>query len=87
MPHIVIDKVKKLDFPQKSGEVEFMFQAEELIGVKTKNAKFLIKVQKRDNGYLVKYDKITRPLTSELKKAYEEFVRRVCQTKRGKRTF
>ncbi len=75
MPHIVIDKVKKLDFPQKSGEVEFMFQAEELIGVKTKNAKFLIKVQKRDNGYLVKYDKITRPLTSELKKAYEEFVK------------
>jgi len=75
MPHILIDNVKKLDFPVKSGEVEFLFQAQELIGVKTKNAKFLIKVQKRQNGYLIKYDKITRPLISEIKKAYEEFVK------------
>jgi tRNA (guanine-N7-)-methyltransferase len=75
MPHILIDKIKTLNFPVKSGEVEFLFKAEELIGVKTKNAKFLIKVQKRENGYLVKYDKITRPLISELKKAYLEFVK------------
>ncbi|WP_457565129.1 tRNA (guanosine(46)-N7)-methyltransferase TrmB [Caminibacter sp.] len=74
MPHIVIDKIKKLDLPIKKGEVEFLFQAEELIGVKTDIAKFLIKVQKRDNGYLVKYDKITRPIISELKKAYKAFV-------------
>jgi tRNA (guanine-N7-)-methyltransferase len=75
MPHIVIDKIKKHNFPLKSGDVEFLFQAEELIGVKTPDAKFLIKVQKRDKGWLVKYDKITRPLISEIKKAYKEFVR------------
>ena len=75
MPHIVIDRIKELKYPVKSGEVEFLFKAEELIGVKTPNAKFLIKVQKRDNGYLVKYDKITRPLISELKKAYKEFIK------------
>jgi tRNA (guanine-N7-)-methyltransferase len=75
MPHIIIDKVKDLNFPQKSGDVEFLFKAEDLIAVKTPNAKFLIKIQKRDNGYLVKYDKITRPVISEIKKAYEEFVK------------
>jgi len=75
MPHIVIDKVKELKYPIKSKDVEFLFKAENLIGVKTNNAKFLIKVQKRGNGYLIKYDKITRPLISELKKAYLEFVK------------
>ncbi|MEO1927345.1 MAG: tRNA (guanosine(46)-N7)-methyltransferase TrmB [Nautiliaceae bacterium] len=75
MPHIVIDKLKKTDFPIKVDDVEFLFKAEELIGVKTKKATFLIKVLKKDNGYLVKYDKITRPLISEIKKAYLAFVK------------
>ncbi len=75
MPHIVIDKIKNLPYPIQSGEVNFLFKAENIIGVQTKKAKFLINIQKKENGYLVKYDKITRPLISEIKKAYNEFVR------------
>jgi len=75
MPHIIIDKLKDIKYPVKSNEVEFLFKAENLIGVKTKNAKFLIQVRPHKNGYLVKYDKITRPLISEIKKAYLEFVK------------
>jgi len=75
MPHIIIDKIQKLTFPQKEGEVEFLFQAENLIAVKTNISKFLITIKKKPNGYLVKYDKITRPLITEIKKAYEAFVK------------
>ncbi|WP_456480368.1 tRNA (guanosine(46)-N7)-methyltransferase TrmB [Nautilia sp.] len=75
MPHIVINNIKKLDFPVRIDDVEFMFRAGPLIGVKTSLAKFLIKITEKENGYLVKYDKITRPLLSELKKAYTAFAK------------
>ena len=75
MPHIIIDKLKELKYPIKSNEVEFLFKAENLIAVKTKNAKFLIQVRPHKKGYLVKYEKITRPIISEIKKAYLEFVK------------
>jgi tRNA (guanine-N7-)-methyltransferase len=75
MPHIVIDRLEKIDYPQKIDNVEFLFKAENLIGVKTKSTKFLIKIIKKEKGYLVKYDKITRPLISEIKKAYLAFVK------------
>ena len=75
MPHILIDKIKDIDLPKKVDDVEFLFKAENLIGVKTDNSKFLIKVTKKENGYLVKYDKITRPIISEIKKAYLSFVK------------
>jgi len=75
MPHIVIDKVKNINYPIKVDEVEFLFKAENLIAIKIDNQKFLIKVTKKDNGYLVKYDKITRPIISNLKKAYKSFVK------------
>jgi tRNA (guanine-N7-)-methyltransferase len=75
MPHIVIDKIKEISYPKKIENVEFLFKAENLIGVRTSKAKFLIKILKKDNGYLVKYDKITRPLISEIKKAYLAFVK------------
>jgi tRNA (guanine-N7-)-methyltransferase len=75
MPHIVIDKVKEISFPQTIDNVEFLFKAENLIAVKTQKAKFLLNVSKRDRGYLIKYDKITRPVISELKKAYLAFVK------------
>jgi tRNA (guanine-N7-)-methyltransferase len=75
MPHIVIDKIKDINYPKKIDEVEFLFQAENLIGVKTDNAQFLIKILKKDKGYLVKYDKITRPIISEIKKAYIAFTK------------
>ena len=75
MPHIIIDKIKDLQFPIKGENCEFLFKAENLIAVKTKNAKFLIQIRTHKNGYLVKYDKITRPIISELKKAYLEFAK------------
>jgi len=75
MPHIILDKTKELSFPVKEGDVTFLFRAENLIAVRTQKAKFFIKVIKRENDYLVKYDKITRPIISEIKKAYEAFVK------------
>jgi tRNA (guanine-N7-)-methyltransferase len=75
MPHIVVDKIKDVEFPVNVEGVRFLFKAENLIAVETQNAKFLIKILKKDNGYLVKYDKITRPLISEIKKAYNAFVK------------
>jgi tRNA (guanine-N7-)-methyltransferase len=75
MPHIVVDKIKEINYPKKIDEVEFLFQAQNLIGVKTPKSKFLIKILKKEKGYLVKYDKITRPLISEIKKAYLAFVK------------
>jgi len=75
MPHIVIDRVKEINYPVKVDDIEFLFKAENLIAVKSQKAKFLIKVLKKDKGYLVKYDKITRPLISEIKKAYNAFIK------------
>ncbi len=74
MPHIVIDKLSSISFPAQKNDITFLFKAENLIGVKTKNGVFLISVKKHKKGFLVKYDKITRPLTSEIKKAYKAFI-------------
>ena len=52
MPHIIIDKIKDLKYPLKVDDVEFLFRAQNLIAVKTENAKFFIKVIKRDKNYL-----------------------------------
>jgi len=73
MPHIIIDNIKNISFPQKIRKVEFLFKAKNLIAVKTDVSKFFIEIKKKQNGYLIKYDKITRPLISEIKKAYEAF--------------
>ena len=75
MPHIVINKLKNINYPLKTKKAEFLFKAEEYIGVKTSNARFLLTVREHKNGYLVKYDKVTRPIISEIKKAYMEFVK------------
>jgi len=75
MPHLIINKLKEIKYPIKTNEIEFLFKAENLIGVKTKNSQFLLQVREHKNGYLVKYDKITRPVISEIKKAYLEFVK------------
>jgi len=75
MPHIIIDRLEKLNYPIKTENTEFLFKAENLIAVKTNNAKFLIQIRAHKEGYLVKYDKITRPLISEIKKAYLDFVK------------
>ena len=75
MPHIVIDKIKELSFPVKENKIEFLFKADDLIAVKTENDKFFIRIQKKENNFLVKYDKVTRPLLSEIKKTYLAFVK------------
>lgn len=75
MPHIVIDKIENIKYPQKIEDVHFLFKAENLIGVEIEKSRFLIKVIEKENGFLVKYDKITRPLISEIKKAYLAFVK------------
>jgi len=75
MPHVVIDRLKEINYPVKVDDVEFLFKAQELIAVNLPKAKFLIKVLKKDKGFLVKYDKITRPLISEIKKAYDAFIK------------
>ena len=74
MPHIVIDRLKDIKYPVKTKKAEFLFKAEDYIGVKTANAEFLLNIRKHKNGYLVKYDKVTRPIISEIKKAYMDFV-------------
>ena len=74
MPHIIIDKLKDIKYPIKTNKASFLFKAEDYIGVKTSDAQFLLNVRKHKNGYLVKYDKVTRPIISEIKKAYMEFV-------------
>jgi len=75
MPHIILENIKELKFPIKFDDVEFLFKAENLIGVKTPNAKFLINIRKHKNGFLIKYDKITRPVITEIKKAYIAFIK------------
>jgi tRNA (guanine-N7-)-methyltransferase len=75
MPHIVIDKIKNLNYPMKIEGVTFLFKADYLIAVETENSKFLLKVVPKEEGYLIKYDKITRPVISEIKKAYEAFIK------------
>jgi len=75
MPHIVIDKIKNINFPAQTDGVEFLFKAEDCIAVKTENSKFLITILKKGDNFLVKYDKVTRPLISDIKKAYLAFVK------------
>ena len=75
MPHIVIDKLKELKYPIKTESMKFLFKAQNLIAVKTPISQFLIQIRPHKNGYLIKYDKITRPIISELKKAYLEFAK------------
>ena len=74
MPHLFIKEPKNLKYPIKSGDVNFLFKVDDLIACEIENKKFFISLQKRDNKYLLKYDKVTRPISSYLKKAYTEFL-------------
>jgi len=75
MPHMIIDKIKNLKYPFEINGYQFLFKAGELIAVKRDKTQFFLKITKRDNGYLLKYDKITRPIIGELKGAYLAFVK------------
>jgi tRNA (guanine-N7-)-methyltransferase len=74
MPHLFINKINDIEFPVKSGDVEFLFKVDDLVACKVENKTFFISVRKKGDKYLLKYDKITRPVSSLLKKAYKEFV-------------
>ena len=74
MPHLYIKNPKEIKYPIKKDEVEFLFKVDDLIACKIGDRKFFISLQKRGDKYLLKYDKITRPLSSELKKAYTAFL-------------
>jgi len=75
MPHLFIDKIEDIKFPVKSGEVEFLFRVDDLIACRVEDKTFFISLRKKGDKYLLKYDKITRPITSLLKKVYKEFVK------------
>jgi tRNA (guanine-N7-)-methyltransferase len=75
MPHLFVkNNLKKIDYPITSNGVEFLFQVGNLIACKIDNKKFFISVREKNGKILIKYDKITRPLSSLLKKAYKEFL-------------
>jgi len=73
MPHLFVKNIKEIKYPVKSAEVEFLFKVDDLIACKINDKTFFISVRKKGEKYLVKYDKITRPISSMLKKAYKEF--------------
>jgi len=74
MPHLFIKEPKELKFPIESNGVNFLFKVDDLIACEVENKKFFISLQNRGDKYLLKYDKVTRPLSSYLKKAYTEFL-------------
>jgi tRNA (guanine-N7-)-methyltransferase len=74
MPHLFINDIKDIKFPIKNRDVEFLFKVNDLIACKVENKTFFISVRKKGDKYLLKYDKITRPVSSLLKKAYKEFI-------------
>jgi tRNA (guanine-N7-)-methyltransferase len=75
MPHLFIDKINEIKFPTKSGDVEFLFKVDDLVACKIEDKTFFISIRKKGDKYLLKYDKITRPISSLLKKAYKEFIK------------
>ena len=75
MPHLFIKKPKELKYPVSSNGVTFLFKVGDLIACEIDNRKFFISLQERKDKYLLKYDKVTRPLSSYLKKAYVEFLK------------
>ncbi|NPA55857.1 MAG: tRNA (guanosine(46)-N7)-methyltransferase TrmB [Epsilonproteobacteria bacterium] len=75
MPHLFIKNPSPICYPSKVDDVEFLFGVDDLIAVSVDGCKFFLSIQKRDDKYLLKYDKITRPLSSYLKRAYLAFVK------------
>ena len=73
MPHLFVqNNLKKIDYPITSNGVEFLFQVGNLIACKVDNKKFFISAREKNGKILIKYDKVSRPLSSLLKKAYKE---------------
>ena len=75
MPHITVKPFDTSLIKQgEYGETEVLFRAkdsfskDELIGVFHKNESFLLHIKKSENSWLLKYDKVTRPLKVNLVK-------------------
>ena len=75
MPHITVKPFDTSLIKQgKYGETEVLFRAkdsfskDELIGVFYKDESFLLHIKKSENSWLLKYDKVTRPLKVNLVK-------------------
>ncbi|CAA6802824.1 MAG: tRNA (guanine46-N7-)-methyltransferase (EC [uncultured Sulfurovum sp.] len=78
MPHITVnpfdtESIKKIKYGEdRSTEVLFkandIFSKDELIGIKRENESFLLHLKKSPDTWLLKYDKVTRPLKVNLLK-------------------
>ncbi len=75
MPHITVKPFDtSLVKEKKYGETEVLFRAkdsfskDELLGVIHKDESFLLHIKKNENSWLLKYDKVTRPLKVNLVK-------------------
>jgi tRNA (guanine-N7-)-methyltransferase len=75
MPHITVKPFKTSSIEKRQyGETEVLFLAQdgfskdELIGVFHKNESFLLHIKKNEESWLLKYDKVTRPLDVNLVK-------------------
>ncbi|WP_086234628.1 tRNA (guanosine(46)-N7)-methyltransferase TrmB [Campylobacter devanensis] len=69
MPNIVAKNLKNVELPVKFNEVEFIWEAksndEKLIYTKALGYEFCLVVKDRDNSYVIKCDKLTRPAKLE----------------------
>ena len=74
MPHLFIKDLKEIKYPTEKNGVKFLFKVDDLIACEIENRKFFISLQERKDKYLLKYDKVTRPISSYLKRAYTEFL-------------
>ena len=68
MPHIVAKSYYEFDTPAKAGEFDFLWFAkpyknakDTLVGVQWGDERFLLEIKPKDEHYVIKADKITRP--------------------------
>lgn len=78
MPNIVFENLKNFSLPFSNGDSEFLAKFdskfESLILAKTKFGEFFLTLKNKENGYVLKSDKITKPAdTSPLHKALIDF--------------
>ncbi len=80
MPHIVAKNIEVPQLPLNRGEFEYLWVAkalngdEQLVGVRYKDLRFLLKIKPKEGRYVIKGDKITRPApTYILKEALKNF--------------
>lgn len=75
MPHLFVKEITPYSLPQTINEVTFLFQSGTLIACEIEGKRFFIECRPKGGMFLVKYDKLTRPVISYLKKAYQAFTK------------